>query len=356
MSRMVIVGWALVLAGCSEPLPAAMAPEQAAGRVVEEGTPDALGLLAMLNDRATTVVRLDIDAAIDARAAKNLIARRDGPDGKNGTGDDNLFDNVAEVDAVPQVGEATLELLVTFARDAGYVTDDGVYGVVEGLTLTVVEAEAALGLANRASLTELDLDVGLDARAARGIVDGRPFARLDDVAAVPYVGAAAIEDLVVYGLAHPADLLDADAALAALDAGSAGLWFMSESDYPLEVFTLPDPGVALTPENAKAWLGDAVPVRDDRATLDERSVEERELAWFFDRHTWLDEGADDEQRATAAAWQALRDVFEQELEGAQVFRFGVARGGDLVGDIDVLLVARTADGQLVGVRTVSIET
>src|SRR5262245_52961309 len=75
-------------------------------------TPDEVALLRMLNDRNTELATLDQQAALDARAAKNLIAHRDGPDGLSGSGDDNLFDSAAEVDAVPYVGPTAMEKMI----------------------------------------------------------------------------------------------------------------------------------------------------------------------------------------------------------------------------------------------------
>ena len=156
--------------GCGEVLVGAPVVDDGVSvRVLEEGTPESLGVVALLDDPGTTVTVLDVDAKLDARAARNLVAHRDGGD---------WFDSIAEVDAVPYVGDATLQLLVDFAVAGGWVGDDALYGVVEGIALTVDEAASALSVANRESLETLDLDVALDARAARNLVDGRPFASL----------------------------------------------------------------------------------------------------------------------------------------------------------------------------------
>ena len=349
---LIVVGWA----GCTtEGAPPPVAPA-ADARAVEEGTPDALGVLAMLDDPATTVTALDIDAALDARAATNLIAHRDGPDGRFGTGDDDRFDSIAEVDGVSYVGDAALGRLVDYARSRGYVIEDaGVYGVVEGVALSVDDAAAALRVANGANYDVLDVDVGLDARAAAGIVDARPFGTIEDVAAVPYVGRAALEDLVAYGLV--ADVhLDAEGAVTALEIASAGLWFSSESDYPVDVWVVGSDGTPLTEATAKEALADAYVARAGEPGLDDRDVELTDLGAFFDRYTVEQAWWDDERRAQQPRWQALRDVFERQLGDAQVVRFGVRSGGVLSGAIDVFVVGRTADGAWAGVRTVSVET
>ena len=61
-----------------------------------ESTPEAFGVLALLR----TVHRskmLDHNAKLDARAARSLIAHRNGPDMVS-PADDNPFDTLAEVD------------------------------------------------------------------------------------------------------------------------------------------------------------------------------------------------------------------------------------------------------------------
>jgi len=64
-----------------------------------------LNMLQLLNDQAyTDLDLLDIHCGLHADAARNLIAHRDGPDGKPGTADDNLYHSLEEVDAVPQMG------------------------------------------------------------------------------------------------------------------------------------------------------------------------------------------------------------------------------------------------------------
>jgi hypothetical protein len=72
--------------------------------------------------------------------------------------------------------------------------------------LTSPEVAGVLALANTASLTVLDDDAGLDARAARNIVDHRsgPGGLFDDLAeldAVSYVGPVALEQLLAHAYA-----------------------------------------------------------------------------------------------------------------------------------------------------------
>ncbi len=89
-------------------------------------------------------------------------------------------------------------------RDATF--NDG--GKADGLGITEGSAAAAavLDVANTATLDELDRSasadgVGLDTRAANGIVATRPFATLAELDAVPFVGPKALEALYNYAIA-----------------------------------------------------------------------------------------------------------------------------------------------------------
>jgi hypothetical protein len=57
------------------------------------------------------------EAGVHSRAAEGLAAHRDGSDRTFGTADDDLFDDIAEVDAVPYVGPAALRALVAAIED-----------------------------------------------------------------------------------------------------------------------------------------------------------------------------------------------------------------------------------------------
>jgi hypothetical protein len=335
------------------------AGDSSLARVMDEGTREASGVLAFLNDPTTTFTILDVDAGLDRRAATNLIAHRDGPDARPGTRDDNPFGTVAEVDAVSYVGDSALAALLAYASEQGWVpTGDDYYGTIEGVVFTWDEAAATVALANTATLTTLDVDIALDSRAANAIVAGRPFADVPALAAASYVGASALDKLRVWSAAPAEDGLGTDAAVAALTTASSGLWYTSESDYPLTVFTVAGEGdSAVTVANAKEKLASAYVARDGEETLAERSVESRTVAETFDRYTVPQDWWEDTDRANAAQWQSVRAVFDDELTDVIVIRFGRRDSlGNLVGSIDVFVVGATADGDLVGVRTISVET
>jgi DNA uptake protein ComE-like DNA-binding protein len=333
--------------------------ELSSERVIAEGTPEAVGVLAFVNAPATTMAVLDDTVGLDKRAAKNIIAHRDGADARPGTADDDPFGTVDELDAVSYVGDAALSDLLDYARDNGWIkASDPVYGRIEGVDFTVPEATATVALANEASEAELDVDAGLDKRAADGLVARRPFPTLEAVAASPYVGTAALNRMRVYSVAHGyGEGIGTSAATAALTAAADGLLFTSESDYPLEVFTVAG-APAITTANAKTVLASVYVARADEIGLAARPMEQVTIAQTLDRYTVPEDWWEDNNRDDAPRWQALRAIFDDDLEGATVFRFGehVSSYGVISGAIDVFIVGYTADGDLVGVRTISIET
>src|SRR5689334_5133084 len=60
-------------------------------------------IVALANDPATDFRALGVTST----ATKRILLHRDGRDGRAGTGDDDRFDDVSELDAVPYVGAAT---------------------------------------------------------------------------------------------------------------------------------------------------------------------------------------------------------------------------------------------------------
>ena len=76
--------------------------------------PDVL-MLTFVNSPDTTLEVLDVDVGLDSRAALNIVSHRNGTDGRYGTSDDNLFDDLPELDLIPYVGRSALEKLRDFS-------------------------------------------------------------------------------------------------------------------------------------------------------------------------------------------------------------------------------------------------
>ncbi len=92
---------------------------------LEEGSPEALGVLALVNDQTLDAAALKAAAGITIKVSRNIVTHRDGSDGQAGTEDDDAFDTLAELDAIPFVGPATLNALLEAARDRGLIPAEG---------------------------------------------------------------------------------------------------------------------------------------------------------------------------------------------------------------------------------------
>lgn len=313
-----------------------------------DGTPEANGVIAMLNAPTTTFATLDRDAGLDRRAAENLMAYRDGPAGG--------FATIAEIDAVPWVGPSALQHLFDYARATGWVDQAEFYGCIEGVDFTVARAQATVQLANAASFAVLDEQVPLDRRAAQGLVEGRPFATIEAVAAVPYVGPVALLALQRFATPEsPPATLSTAAATEALTTATEGLVHISDIDDPLTVVILP--GVrAIEVSTAKDVLPSVYVPRAGEVALADRVVEAVTLARYFDDYTVEDTFWGEDQFAVADSWRRVRAIFEERLSDATVLRLGeYPVGPDVGGAIDIYVLGTSSDGDLVGFRTVSVE-
>lgn len=178
--------------GCADQVPLQNDLETAS-YALAEGSPEAIGLLGFLNSPTTTIDVLDTDVPLNRRSARNLVHHRDGFDGVAGTYDDNLFDSIAEVDAVRWIGPAAMGSLITFANHQNWVpSGDDTLGNWDGVVFTVDEAAATLDFVNQASHDLLDHDLGLDRRAATSIVTAQPLASIGQLAGLYYVGSSAL--------------------------------------------------------------------------------------------------------------------------------------------------------------------
>ena len=77
---------------------------------LEEGSAEARGVLALVNDLAVGFEELDVAAGLSSRAARNIVEARP-------------FESLAELDRVPYVGPATLNQLLAYAEETGRVVE-----------------------------------------------------------------------------------------------------------------------------------------------------------------------------------------------------------------------------------------
>ncbi|MCP4870881.1 MAG: hypothetical protein GY898_19430 [Proteobacteria bacterium] len=175
----------LLVAACSTtPLPSDLVEVDVATFPVVEGSPQAVGLLALVNDPATTLTVLDDEVPLNRRAAESIIAGRP-------------FDTIAELDAAYYVGPAALNALVAYATAQNLVpSGNDVLGTWDGVEFTVAQADLLLEIViNDLDYTDFDVYIDLDSRAATSIVAAQPVASVAELAGLYYVGTSALTKL-----------------------------------------------------------------------------------------------------------------------------------------------------------------
>ncbi len=117
-AAMMLAGLGLAAAGCG----GTAAGDGKLDEVAPPGKADGLygacevaQVVAYANDPASTVEQMKADG-VYTRAAENIAAVRNGPDGLAGSDDDHHFADIAELDAVYYVGPKTMDRLVAACK------------------------------------------------------------------------------------------------------------------------------------------------------------------------------------------------------------------------------------------------
>lgn len=157
-----------------------------------------------------------------------------------------------------------------------------------------------------------------------------------DLPAAPAsANAELVSDSNQYAGKHPPPLV------SQLDSATAGLLFMSESDYPLEVLYWTRAGKPKGP-----------PSVDELAALTGHLgelVEEQSLDTFFRGATTPQEGQSTAELETVQRYQDLVRLLRKKLSFIRVFRFGRIQ-------IHSFVVGVTSSGAWAGLSTIQIET
>ncbi len=173
-------------AGCAFDADPEAAPSQVA---ITMSSADAARVLDLVNYPGATQAVLDDDAGLDARAAANIALHRAGADGVFPSADDDAFDDLAELDAVPYVGDTAFEKLRAYAALHPAPAAES----VEGVLFRGWESEIVTWGVNTVDFEVLD--GMLDARAAQSLLDGRPYASVTEMGPRAYVGGSALDRL-----------------------------------------------------------------------------------------------------------------------------------------------------------------
>jgi hypothetical protein len=127
--------------------------------------------------------------------------------------------------------------------------------------------------------------------------------------------------------------------LEQLKQASDGLLFMSESDYPIEVFLWEGVTPPVTPEIVLQQTSHGQDTPHEVVDIDS----------FFSRATTPQDWHEDEEKAVVAKFQKLLEVIKSNLKNPQVYRLGSI-------EIDVYIVGEIPTGKLAGVSTKVVET
>src|SRR5262249_19254046 len=148
---------------------------------------------------------------------------------------------------------------------------------------------------------------------------------------------------------------DAEAAIDALELVVDGVLWSSESDYPWTVFGLAD-AAPVTVDNLKELVGPLIVIENGEAPLEEQTIEEEPWEDIFDKMTTPQDWWTDYEIMRAEQYQAIRDTLDAHLVNLKMFRIGEKSGNWLSGAIDMFVIGETADGDLVGIQTITVET
>jgi len=182
---------ALTLVSCSADDPAARA-------VFGLTAYEEQGLLAFMNDPATTFERLDLDCAIRSDSARNIINTRDGRDGLPGTADDTLFKSAQEIDDVFMVGPWTMGRLYECAVNYGLISLEkaGLVNFMNDQAGTTLERlDVACEIRSDSARNLIAHRDGAD--GAAGTADDDLFDTPDEIEEVTMVGPWTMEKLTV---------------------------------------------------------------------------------------------------------------------------------------------------------------
>lgn len=125
-----------------------------------------------------------------------------------------------------------------------------------------------------------------------------------------------------------------------LKSASNSLLFMSESDYPFEVFLWESPGLRpLTTQKILQQTGRSQDTPIEVVTVNN----------FFRVATTEQDWYGEEEKATLQKYQALVETLKQILSNPEVYRLGEI-------EIDVYIVGQISAGALAGLSTKVIET
>jgi len=272
---------------------------EAAALPFADGSPAAIRALRVAN--SATVAVLQSDVTLTAAAASNIVAQRAGLDQVDGTADDRLFYTLAALDAVPEVGAASLSRLAAYglahselfgaslhigalpvelAADPNTV---GMLGAMADDSSLMIDGDASTLLSSEWELSALFAHHFTETTAAR-VAKLRGYVFGSDVRSGPFIDIVTI-DRLAFGEAEPSWALAALLRRTAVDPRhTVGRIYAAELDAALgdASFVAAFPGIAFVQQQYLAIWNAQVVVPDPgdlpldlartRALLESRGV------------------------------------------------------------------------------------
>jgi len=139
-----------------------------------EGSPEAVAVLKLVNDKSVDRAAIVADAKLSTSTASKIISYRDGADKTPGTADDNPFDTLSELRS--KVAASTINKLVNMARLRGLLgsidvifspqTGDGTH--LARIAQLIDGAKTSIDIAMY-SYSDAKISAALEAATARGV-------------------------------------------------------------------------------------------------------------------------------------------------------------------------------------------
>ena len=139
---------------------------------------------------------------------------------------------------------------------------------------------------------------------------------------------------------NTAETLPIDLFINRLTELSSGLYYLSESDYPLEPvkYSLTGTGGLSNPD-----------IYDLAGKPSDSKIETVDLPYFFRNHTTDQAEADEDMKAMAQRFRELQTFLENHLQDLKVYRIGQV-------EIEALILGKLNETQYAGLKTTVVET
>jgi hypothetical protein len=130
-----------------------------------------------------------------------------------------------------------------------------------------------------------------------------------------------------------------DSLVERLKQAAEGVFYTSESDYPFEVIHWPTNGEPITSET----------IIEKTGTQKDIAVEVIDFSEFFNVEIPDPDWYGTQEKAEVARYKNLMEILRHHLSNIHVYRLGEI-------EVDIYILGQSANGDIIGLSTKSIET